>query len=129
MKKISIKIAIVMLFIFVMIPVISFIINLNTYKNKRSDMVGVIKEMSRDSVKVLVLEGVKSSKGMLYVQNGWKTTNLIDLNIMPEEISICNDTMKIVLNDNSDVYQGSIFLANLKIVFRNEDSGEELKSY
>lgn len=129
MKKISIKIAIVMLFIFVMIPVISFIINLNTYKNKRSDMVGVIKEMSRDSVKVLVLEGVKSSKGMLYVQNGWKTTNLIDLNIMPEEISICNDTMKIVLNDNSDVYQGSIFLANLKIVFRNEDSGEELKAY
>lgn len=129
MKKISIKIAIVMLFIFVMIPVISFIINLNTYKNKRSDMVGVIKEMSRDSVKVLVLEGVKASKGMLYVQNGWKTTNLIDLNIMPEEISICNDTMKVVLNDNSDVYQGSIFLANLKIVFRNEDSGEELKSY
>lgn len=129
MKKISIKIAIVMLFIFVMIPVISFIINLNTYKNKRSDMVGVIKEMSRDSVKVLVLEGSKASKGMLYVQNGWKTTNLIDLNIMPEEISICNDTMKIVLNDNSDVYQGSIFLANLKIVFRNEDSGEELKAY
>lgn len=128
MKKISIKIALVMVFIFVIVPVLSLMININTHQNVNNDMVSLTKEIARDSVKVLVLEGEKTTRGMLYVQNGWHDINRIELYTMPSKISVSNDTMKIVLNDKSDVYQGSIFLANLKNVLRN-GVAENLKNH
>ena len=59
---------------------------------------------------------------MLYVQNAWRTLNLIELNVMPREMTIAGDTLRVVLDDESDVYQGRIILANLKSVIRNGET-------
>ena len=41
---------------------------------------------------------------------------------MPRQMSISGDTLRVVLDDESDVYQGRIILANLKSVIRNGET-------
>ena len=82
-------------------------------------MIPLIRRISDNDIHVVELSGRKASEGMLYVQNAWRTLNHIDLNVMPKDMSIVGDTLRVVLDDESEVYQGRIILANLQCVIRN----------
>lgn len=119
MKKISNKLLLVSLGFFIGLPLLSLAVNLAIRHRVDPAAQRVCDRIADNDIHVVVLDGKKASEGMLYVQNGWHDMNRIWLNVLPEEISVTSDTLRIVLKDRSDVYQGCVFLADLKGVIRN----------
>lgn len=117
--KKSNKFALAVVVAFVLLPAFSFTMNSVRAKIYVDDMIPLIRRISDNDIHVVELSGRKASEGMLYVQNAWRTLNHIDLNIMPQNMSIVGDTLRVVLDDESEVYQGRIILANLQCVIRN----------
>lgn len=113
------KFALVVVVVFVLLPALSFTMNSMRSKRYVDDMIPLIRRISDNDIHVVELSGRKASEGMLYVQNAWRTLNHIDLNVMPKDMSIVGDTLRVVLDDESEVYQGRIILANLQCVIRN----------
>lgn len=113
------KFALVVVVVFVLLPALSFTMNSVRSKRYVDDMIPLIRRISDNDIHVVELSGRKASEGMLYVQNAWRTLNHIDLNVMPKDMSIVGDTLRVVLDDESEVYQGRIILANLQCVIRN----------
>lgn len=113
------KFALAVVAIFVLLPALSFTMNSVRAKRYVDDMIPLIRRISDNDIHVVELSGRKASEGMLYVQNAWRTLNHIDLNVMPKDMSIVGDTLRVVLDDESEVYQGRIILANLQCVIRN----------
>lgn len=113
------KFALAVVAIFVLLPALSFTMNSVRAKRYIDDMIPLIRRISDNDIHVVELSGRKASEGMLYVQNAWRTLNHIDLNVMPKDMSIVGDTLRVVLDDESEVYQGRIILANLQCVIRN----------
>lgn len=124
MKNKSNKIALVILFVFVLLPAISYTVNNTLAERFNKRIVPVLQRISDNDIYVVEINGKKASEGMLYVQNAWRTLNIVDLNIMTNEIEVQGDTLSINLKDDSDVYQGCIILANLKSVVRNGEVTE-----
>lgn len=104
---------------FVVMPLVSLTVNYITKRQIDEEMANLIDSISKNNIHVLEIEGHKASSGMLYVQNAWGNRNVINLRIRPAEMTIHNDTLRVVLDDRSDVYQGAIMLANLQYVIRN----------
>lgn len=113
------KFALAVVVVFVLLPALSFTMNSVRAKRYIDDMIPLIRRISDNDIHVVELSGRKASEGMLYVQNAWRTLNHIDLNVMPKDMSIVGDTLRVVLDDESEVYQGRIILANLQCVIRN----------
>lgn len=113
------KFALAVVAVFVLLPALSFTMNSVRAKRYVDDMIPLIRRISDNDIHVVELYGRKASEGMLYVQNAWRTLNHIDLNVMPKDMSIVGDTLRVVLDDESEVYQGRIILANLQCVIRN----------
>lgn len=113
------KFALAVVAVFVLLPALSFTMNSVRAKRYVDDMIPIIRRISDNDIHVVELYGRKASEGMLYVQNAWRTLNHIDLNVMPKDMSIVGDTLRVVLDDESEVYQGRIILANLQCVIRN----------
>ena len=113
------KFALAVVAVFVLLPALSFTMNSVRAKRYVDDMIPLIRRISDTDIHVVELYGRKASEGMLYVQNAWRTLNHIDLNVMPKDMSIVGDTLRVVLDDESEVYQGRIILANLQCVIRN----------
>lgn len=113
------KFALAVVVVFVLLPALSFTMNSMRAKRYLDDMIPLIRRISDNDIHVVELSGRKVSEGMLYVQNAWRTLNHIDLNVMPKDMSIVGDTLRVVLDDESEVYQGRIILANLQCVIRN----------
>lgn len=113
------KFALAVVAVFVLLPALSFTMNSMRAKRYIDDMIPLIRRISDNDIHVVELSGRKASEGMLYVQNAWRTLNHIDLNVMPKDMSIVGDTLRVVLDDESEVYQGRIILANLQCVIRN----------
>lgn len=113
------KFALAVVAVFVLLPALSFTMNSVRAKRYIDDMIPLIRRISDNDIHVVELSGRKASEGMLYVQNAWRTLNYIDLNVMPKDMSIVGDTLRVVLDDESEVYQGCIILANLQCVIRN----------
>lgn len=113
------KFALAVVAVFVLLPALSFTMNSVRAKRYIDDMIPLIRRISDNDIHVVELSGRKASEGMLYVQNAWRTLNHIDLNVMPKDMSIVGDTLRVVLDDESEVYQGRIILANLQCVIRN----------
>lgn len=113
------KFALAVVAVFVLLPALSFTMNSVRAKRYVDDMIPLIRRISDNDIHVVELSGRKASEGMLYVQNAWRTLNHIDLNVMPKDMSIVGDTLRVVLDDESEVYQGRIILANLQCVIRN----------
>lgn len=105
--------------VFVVLPALSLTVNSVREQRCVKDVLPLMRRISDNDIHVVELTGRKASEGMLYVQNAWRTLNLIELNVMPREMTIAGDTLRVVLDDESDVYQGRIILANLKSVIRN----------
>ena len=105
--------------VFVLLPALSLTVNNVRAERCAEVMKPVIQRITDNDIYVVELTGRKASEGMLYVQNAWRTLNLIELNVMPREMTIVGDTLRVELDDESDVYQGRIILANLKCVIRN----------
>lgn len=117
--KTSNKFALAVVAVFVLLPALSLTMNSMRAKRYVDDMIPLIRRISDNDIHVVELSGRKASEGMLYVQNAWRTLNHIDLNVMPKDMSIVGDTLRVVLDDESEVYQGRIILANLQCVIRN----------
>ena len=79
----------------------------------------VLRRITDNDIHVVELTGRKASAGMLYVQNAWRSLNVVELNVMPRDVEVRGDTLGLRLADRSDVYQGRIMLADLKTVVRN----------
>lgn len=124
MKNKSNKIALVILFIFVLLPAISYTANNILAERFNKRILPILQRISDNDIYVVEIKGKKASEGMFYVQNAWQTLNVVDLNIMIDEIKIQGDTLSVNLKDDSDVYQGCIILANLKSVVRNGEITE-----
>ncbi len=105
--------------IFVLMPALSLTVNSMNADKCAEELMPVIRRISDNDIHVVDLTGSKASEGMLYVQNAWRLLNLVDLNVMPRDIAVAGDTLRVTLDDESDVYQGCIILANLKCVIRN----------
>ena len=105
-----------------MLPALSLTVNSVREQRCVKDVLPLMRRISDNDIHVVELTGRKASEGMLYVQNAWRTLNLIELNVMPREMTIAGDTLRVVLDDESDVYQGRIILANLKSVIRNGET-------
>lgn len=118
-QKTSNKFALMVVAIFVLLPAMSLAVNIMRAEKYIENTMPLIRRISDNDIHVVELSGRKTSEGMLYVQNAWRTLNVIELNVMPQEMSITGDTLRVVLDDKSDVYQGRIILANLKYVIRN----------
>ncbi len=108
--------------VFVVLPALSLTVNSVREQRCVKDVLPLMRRISDNDIHVVELTGRKASEGMLYVQNAWRTLNLIELNVMPREMTIAGDTLRVVLDDESDVYQGRIILANLKSVIRNGET-------
>lgn len=121
-RKTSNKFALMVVAVFVLLPVMSLAVNSLRAERYVGNMMPLIRRISDNDIHVVELSGRKASEGMLYVQNAWRTLNVVELNVMPQEMSIVGDTLRVVLDDESDVYQGRIILANLKCVIRNGEA-------
>lgn len=108
--------------VFVLLPALSLTVNSVRAGRCAEAMKPVIQRISDNDIHVVELSGRKASAGMLYVQNAWRTLNVVELNVMPQRMTIAGDTLRVVLDDESDVYQGRIILANLKCVIRNGEA-------
>lgn len=118
-RRTSNRFALAVAAVFVVLPALSLTVNSVREQRCVKDVLPLMRRISDNDIHVVELTGRKASEGMLYVQNAWRTLNLIELNVMPREMTIAGDTLRVVLDDESDVYQGRIILANLKSVIRN----------
>lgn len=121
-RRTSNRFALAVAAVFVVLPALSLTVNSVREQRCVKDVLPLMRRISDNDIHVVELTGRKASEGMLYVQNAWRTLNLIELNVMPREMTIAGDTLRVVLDDESDVYQGCIILANLKSVIRNGET-------
>lgn len=121
-RKTSNKFALAVIAVFMLLPALSLAVNYVRAERCVKKMMPIMQRISDNDIHVVELSGRKASEGMLYVQNAWRTLNAVELNVMPQEMSIVGDTLRVVLDDESDVYQGRIILANLKCVIRNGET-------
>lgn len=121
-QRTSNRFALAVAAVFVVLPALSLTVNSVREQRCVKDVLPLMRRISDNDIHVVELTGRKASEGMLYVQNAWRTLNLIELNVMPREMTIAGDTLRVVLDDESDVYQGRIILANLKSVIRNGET-------
>lgn len=121
-RRTSNRFALAVAAVFVVLPALSLTVNSVREQRCVKDVLPLMRRISDNDIHVVELSGRKASAGMLYVQNAWRTLNLIELNVMPREMTIAGDTLRVVLDDESDVYQGRIILANLKSVIRNGET-------
>lgn len=118
-RRTSNRFALAVAAVFVVLPALSLTVNSVREQRCVKDVLPLMRRISDNDIHVVELTGRKASEGMLYVQNAWRTLNVVELNVMPRQMSISGDTLRVVLDDESDVYQGRIILANLKSVIRN----------
>lgn len=118
-RRTSNRFALAVAAVFVVLPALSLTVNSVREQRCVKDVLPLMRRISDNDIHVVELTGRKASEGMLYVQNAWRTLNVVELNVMPQQMSISGDTLRVVLDDESDVYQGRIILANLKSVIRN----------
>lgn len=121
-RRTSNRFALAVAAVFVVLPALSLTVNSVREQRCVKDVLPLMRRISDNDIHVVELTGRKASEGMLYVQNAWRTLNLVELNVMPRQMSISGDTLRVVLDDESDVYQGRIILANLKSVIRNGET-------
>ena len=121
-RRTSNRFALAVAAVFVVLPALSLTVNSVREQRCVKDVLPLMRRISDNDIHVVELTGRKASEGMLYVQNAWRTLNVVELNIMPRQMSISGDTLRVVLDDESDVYQGRIILANLKSVIRNGET-------
>lgn len=119
MKRTSNKILILAALVFGVLPALSYLGNALSARRTARQMRPVLQRIVDNDIHVVEVTGRKASEGMLYVQNAWRTLNLVELNIEPRDVVVHGDTLSLHLADRSDVYQGRIILANLKQVVRN----------
>ena len=119
MKRTSNKILILAALVFGVLPALSYSINALSAQRTARQMRPVLQRIVDNDIHVVEVTGRKASAGMLYVQNAWRTLNLVELNVEPRDVEVRGDTLSLHLADRSDVYQGRIILANLKQVVRN----------
>lgn len=119
MKRTSNKILILAALVFGVLPALSYSINALSARRTARQMRPVLQRIVDNDIHVVEVTGRKASEGMLYVQNAWRTLNLVELNVEPRDVVVHGDTLSLHLADRSDVYQGRIILANLKQVVRN----------
>ena len=128
MKKYSRLVGVIIIFVFGIMPLCSLSVNYATKAYMDSSMNEIVKSISQNEIKVLKVDGRKTSHGMLYVQNAWLGTNVIRLEITPKQMVIKGDTLNVTFNDDSEVFQGAIMLANINQVIRNSVT-HNLKEY
>ena len=121
-RRTSNRFALAVAAVFVVLPALSLTVNSVREQRSVRDVLPLKRRISDNDIHVVELTGRKASEGMLYVQNAWRTLNVVELNVMPRQMSISGDTLRVVLDDESDVYQGRIILANLKSVIRNGET-------
>lgn len=121
-RRTSNRFALAVAAVFVVLPALSLTVNSVREQRCVKDVLPLMRRISDNDIHVVELTGRKASEGMLYVQNAWRTLNVVELNVMPRQMSILGDTLRVVLDDESDVYQGRIILANLKSVIRNGET-------
>ena len=121
-QRTSNRFALAVAAVFVVLPALSLTVNSVREQRCVKDVLPLMRRISDNDIHVVELTGRKASEGMLYVQNAWRTLNVVELNVMPRQMSISGDTLRVVLDDESDVYQGRIILANLKSVIRNGET-------
>lgn len=121
-QRTSNRFALAVAAVFVVLPALSLTVNSVREQRSVRDVLPLMRRISDNDIHVVELTGRKASEGMLYVQNAWRTLNVVELNVMPRQMSISGDTLRVVLDDESDVYQGRIILANLKSVIRNGET-------
>lgn len=121
-RRTSNRFALAVAAVFVVLPTLSLTVNSVREQRCVKDVLPLMRRISDNDIHVVELTGRKASEGMLYVQNAWRTLNVVELNVMPRQMSISGDTLRVVLDDESDVYQGRIILANLKSVIRNGET-------
>lgn len=121
-RRTSNRFALAVAAVFVVLPALSLTVNSVREQRCVKDVLPLMRRISDNDIHVVELTGRKASEGMLYVQNAWRTLNVVELNVMPRQMSISGDTLRVVLDDESDVYQGRIILANLKSVIRNGET-------
>lgn len=122
MKKTSTKIALAAVIVFGLLPAASFLVNDFARQRAVEELNPVLRRIMDNDIHVVELTGKKASEGMLYVQNAWRSLNLVELNVQPRDVEVRGDTLSLHLADGSDVYQGSIILADLKSVVRNGEA-------
>lgn len=111
--KTSNKIAISAVIVLAVLPAISFFLNKNTASNCKAYIADCLRAMSSDTVRVVHYQGPKATPGLLYVRPLLhRFGSCINLNIEPE-VSLKGDTLSIVTDDPSAIYQGTIRLLNL----------------
>lgn len=121
-RRTSNRFALAVAAVFVVLPALSLTVNSVREQRSVRDVLPLMRRISDNDIHVVELTGRKASEGMLYVQNAWRTLNVVELNVTPQQMSISGDTLRVVLDDESDVYQGRIILANLKSVIRNGET-------
>ena len=121
-RRTSNRFALAVAAVFAVLPALSLTVNSVREQRCVKDVLPLMRRISDNDIHVVELTGRKASEEMLYVQNAWRMLNLIELNVMPREMTIAGDTLRVVLDDESDVYQGRIILANLKSVIRNGET-------
>lgn len=121
-RRTSNRFALAVAAVFVVLPALSLTVNSVREQRCVKDVLPLMRRISDNDIHVVELSGRKASAGMLYVQNAWRTLNVVELNVMPQRMTIAGDTLRVVLDDESDVYQGRIILANLKSVIRNGET-------
>ena len=121
-RRTSNRFALAVAAVFVVLPALSLTVNSVREQRCVKDVLPLMRRISDNDIHVVELTGRKASEGMLYVQNAWRTLNVVELNVMPRQMSISGDTLRVVLDDESDVYLGRIILANLKSVIRNGET-------
>lgn len=121
-RRTSNRFALAVAAVFVVLPALSLTVNSVREQRCVKDVLPLMRRISDNDIHVVELTGRKASEGMLYVQNAWRTLNVVELNVMPRQMSISGDTLRVVLDDESNVYQGRIILANLKSVIRNGET-------
>ena len=121
-RRTSNRFALAVAAVFGVLPALSLTVNSVREQRGGKDVLPLMRRISDNDIHVVELTGRKASEGMLYVQNAWRTLNVVELNVMPRQMSISGDTLRVVLDDESDVYQGRIILANLKSVIRNGET-------
>lgn len=121
-RRTSNRFALAVAAVFAVLPALSLTVNSVREQRSVRDVLPLMRRISDNDIHVVELTGRKASEGMLYVQNAWRTLNVVELNVMPRQMSISGDTLRVVLDDESDVYQGRIILANLKSVIRNGET-------
>lgn len=119
MKKTSNRIALAIAVVFGLLPALSYVANSASAARVSRRMEPVLRRITDNDIHVVELTGRKASAGMLYVQNAWRSLNAVELNVEPRDVEVRGDTLSLRLADRSDVYQGRIMLADLKVVVRN----------